>query len=155
MCKHKQPSKGRSGQANPEGPAGKGRLQKRQNVQTADRKSTRLNSSHKHRSRMDVRVGLWRRLSAKELMLLNCGVGKYSWESLGLQGLSPDRKGCKQVITTQCLTAPCVKCHGNHASKRQQKQRGRFSLTFIIILSWIWVYIRSTYHIWSIYLELL
>ena len=27
---------------------------------------------------MDVRVGLWRRLSAKELMLLNCGVGKDS-----------------------------------------------------------------------------
>jgi len=33
-----------------------------------------------------VRVGLWRRLSAKELMLLNCGVGEDSWESLGLQG---------------------------------------------------------------------
>jgi len=35
---------------------------------------------------MDVRVGLWRRLSAEELMLLNCGVGEDSWESLGLQG---------------------------------------------------------------------
>ena len=35
---------------------------------------------------MDVRVGLWRRLSAKELMLFNCGVGEDSWESLGLQG---------------------------------------------------------------------
>ena len=35
---------------------------------------------------MDVRVGLWRRLSAKELMLLNCGVGEDSWESLGMQG---------------------------------------------------------------------
>ena len=35
---------------------------------------------------MDVRVGLWRRLSAEELMLLNCGVGEGSWESLGLQG---------------------------------------------------------------------
>ena len=35
---------------------------------------------------MDVRVGLWRKLSAKELMLLNCDVGKDSWESLGLQG---------------------------------------------------------------------
>ena len=31
---------------------------------------------------MDVRVGLWRRLSTKELMLLNCGVGEDSWESL-------------------------------------------------------------------------
>ena len=29
---------------------------------------------------MDVRVGLWRRLSIKELMLLNCGVGEDSWE---------------------------------------------------------------------------
>ena len=35
---------------------------------------------------MAVRVGLWRRLSAKELMLLNCDVGEDSWESLGLQG---------------------------------------------------------------------
>ena len=29
---------------------------------------------------------LWRKLNAKELMLLNCGVGEDSWESLGLQG---------------------------------------------------------------------
>ena len=35
---------------------------------------------------MDVRVGLWRRLSTEELMLLKCGVGEDSWESLGLQG---------------------------------------------------------------------
>ena len=38
---------------------------------------------------MDVRVGLWRKLSAKKLMLLNCGVGEDSWESLGLQGIQP------------------------------------------------------------------
>ena len=38
---------------------------------------------------MDVRVGLQRRLSAEELMLLNCGVGEDSWESLGLQGDQP------------------------------------------------------------------
>ena len=35
---------------------------------------------------MDVKVWLWRKLSAKELMLLDCGVGEDSWESLGLQG---------------------------------------------------------------------
>ena len=35
---------------------------------------------------MDVRVGLWGKLSAEELMRLNCGVGEDSWESLGLQG---------------------------------------------------------------------
>ena len=37
-------------------------------------------------SYMDVRVGLWRKLSTEELMLLNCVVGEESWESLGLQG---------------------------------------------------------------------
>ena len=35
---------------------------------------------------MDVRVGLWRILSTKELVFLNCVVGEDSWESLGLQG---------------------------------------------------------------------
>ena len=35
---------------------------------------------------MDVKVGLWRKLSTEELMLLNCGVREDSWESLGLQG---------------------------------------------------------------------
>ena len=34
---------------------------------------------------MAVRVGLWRRLSAEELMVLNCGVGEDSWETLRLQ----------------------------------------------------------------------
>ena len=38
---------------------------------------------------MEWRVGLWRRLSAEELMLLNCGVGEDSWDSLGLQGDPP------------------------------------------------------------------
>ena len=45
---------------------------------------------------MDVRVGLWRNQSAEELMLLNCGVGEDSWESLGLQPVHPkgDQSGC-------------------------------------------------------------
>ena len=33
-----------------------------------------------------LRVGLWRKLSTEELMLLNCGVREDSWEFLGLQG---------------------------------------------------------------------
>ena len=38
---------------------------------------------------MDVRVGLWRKLSAyEELMLLNCGVGEDSWE---------DSLDCKEI----------------------------------------------------------
>ena len=35
---------------------------------------------------MDVRVGPYDRLRAKELMCLNCGVGEDSLESLGQQG---------------------------------------------------------------------
>ena len=35
---------------------------------------------------MDVNVGPKRKLSAEELMLLNCGVGEDCGESLGLQG---------------------------------------------------------------------
>ena len=35
---------------------------------------------------MDVRARLWRKLSTEEWMLLNCGGGEDSWESLGLQG---------------------------------------------------------------------
>ena len=42
---------------------------------------------------MDVRVGLWKKLSTEELMLLNYGVGEDSWESLGLQG-DPTSPGC-------------------------------------------------------------
>ena len=38
---------------------------------------------------MDARVGQCRRLSAEELMLLNCGVGEDSWESLGLKEIQP------------------------------------------------------------------
>ena len=38
---------------------------------------------------MAVRLGLWRRLSAEELMLLNCGVGEDSWESRGLKEVHP------------------------------------------------------------------
>ena len=34
---------------------------------------------------MDVRVGLWRKLSTEKLMLLNCGAGEDSWESFGLK----------------------------------------------------------------------
>ena len=36
-----------------------------------------------------MRVGLWRNLSTKKLMLLNCGVAEYCWESPGLQESQP------------------------------------------------------------------
>ena len=40
-----------------------------------------------------MRVGLRRKLTAEELMLLNCGVGEDSSESLGLQGDPTSPKG--------------------------------------------------------------
>ena len=38
---------------------------------------------------MDVRVGLWRKLSTEDLILLNCGVGEDSWESLDCNEIQP------------------------------------------------------------------
>ena len=38
---------------------------------------------------MDVRVGLYRKLSTKELMLLNCGVGEDSREYLDCKEIQP------------------------------------------------------------------
>ena len=38
---------------------------------------------------MDVRIGLQRKLSTEELILLNCGAREDSWESLGLLGDKP------------------------------------------------------------------
>ena len=38
---------------------------------------------------MDVRVGLWRRLSTEELMLLSCGAGEDSWKSLDCKEIQP------------------------------------------------------------------
>ena len=44
-----------------------------------------FSSSHVWMSELDYK----RKLSAKALMLLNCGVGEVSWESLGQQGNQP------------------------------------------------------------------
>ena len=38
---------------------------------------------------MDVRVGLWRKLSTEKWMLLNCGIGEDSWEFLGTKEIQP------------------------------------------------------------------
>ena len=45
---------------------------------------------------MDMRVGLWRKLSTEELMLLSCGVEEDSWEFPGLQGVKPVNPRGKQ-----------------------------------------------------------
>ena len=47
---------------------------------------------------MDVRDRLWRKLRAEKLMLLNCGVGEDSWESLELQGDSTSPSWRRSVL---------------------------------------------------------
>ena len=49
---------------------------------------------------MDVRVELWRKLSAKDSMLLKCGVGEDSWESLGVRR---SKHSIQKEISPRCL----------------------------------------------------
>ena len=46
---------------------------------------------------MDVRVGLWRKLSPEELMLLKCGVEEDSWESLDCKEIQPVHSILKEI----------------------------------------------------------
>ena len=50
---------------------------------------------------MDVRVGLLRKMSAKELMLLNSGIGEDSEEFLGLEGDSTSLKEISPGISLE------------------------------------------------------
>ena len=47
---------------------------------------------------MDARVGLIKKAESKELMLLNCGVGEDSWESLQIQGDSTSPSERRSVL---------------------------------------------------------
>ena len=51
---------------------------KKQRHYFADKGPSSQGYGFSSKSHMDVRVGLWRKLSAEELMLLNCGVGEDS-----------------------------------------------------------------------------
>ena len=57
-------------------------------------------------------VGLWRKLSAKELMLLNCGVGEDSWESVGLHGDQTSQSYRKSVLNIHWKDW-CWSCNSN------------------------------------------
>ena len=108
---------------------------------------------------MDVRVGLWRRLSAKELMLLNCGVGEDSWESLGLQG---DPTSLKEISPGISLVGMMLKLklqYFGHLKRRVdslektlmlggiggRRRRGRQRMRWLdgITNSWMWVWVNS------------
>ena len=58
---------------------------------------------------MDGGVGLQRKLSAEELMLLNRGIGEDSWESLGLQGDPTSQSVLKEITTEYSLEGLMLK----------------------------------------------
>ena len=113
---------------------------------------------------MDVRVRLWRKLSTEELMVLNCGVGEDSWESLGLQG-DPILKEISPGISLEGLMLK-LKLHyfghlmrrvdslektlmlGGIGGKRRRDDRGwdgwMASLTW-----WTWVWVNSGSWWWT------
>ena len=58
---------------------------------------------------MDVRVGLQRKVSTKELMLVNCGVGEDSWESLGRQARRSNQSTLKEISPEYSLEGLMLK----------------------------------------------
>ena len=58
---------------------------------------------------MDVRVGLWKKLGAEELMLLNCGVGEDSGESPGQQRDQTMTGFLKEINPEYSLEGPMLK----------------------------------------------
>ena len=116
---------------------------------------------------MDERVGLQRQLSVKELMLLNCGVGDNSWESLGLQGdpTSPSwRKSFLNIhwkdwcwgwnsnsLATQCLELAHWKgfwCWGILKVGGEGDNRG-WDGCMVLHTQWRWVWINSGNWWWT------
>ena len=112
---------------------------------------------------MDGRVGLWRKLSAEELMLLNCCVGEDPWESLGLQGDPTSPSWRRSVLGVQ-LEGLMLKLKlqyfghlmrrvdslektlmlgGTGGRRRRGWQRMRWLMASPTPWTWVWVNSRS------------
>ena len=65
-----------------------------------------------------MRAGPQRKLSIKELMLLNCGTGEDSWESLGLQGIQTSQSYWKSTLNILCMDW----CWSSNTSATQSKE---------------------------------
>ena len=113
---------------------------------------------------MDVRVGLWRKLSAKELMLLNCG--KDSWESLGLQGDPPVHyKGLSPGCSLEGMMLKLKLQYFGHLMRRtdslektlmlggiggrRRRQDRRWDGWMASLTRWIWVWVNSGSWWWT------
>ena len=112
---------------------------------------------------MDVRVGLWRRLSAKELMLLNCGVGESPLGCNEIQPVHP--KGDKSWVffgrtvveaETPILWPPDVKSWliwkypdaGKDWGQEEKGTRG-WDGWMASPTQWIWVWVNSRSWWWT------
>ena len=112
---------------------------------------------------MDVSVELWRKLSAKKMMLLNCGAGEDYWESLGLQG-DPTSPSLKEISPGCSLEGLMLKVKlqyfghlkwkvdslektlmlGGFGSRRRKgKQRLRWLMASPSQWTWVWVNSRA------------
>ena len=116
---------------------------------------------------MDVKDGPQRKLSAKELMFLNCGIGEDSWEFLGQQGapissslrkstLSIDWKDwCwswnSNTLATSCeelshLTRPW--CWERLREGREGDDRG-WDCWMASLTQWTWVWVNTRSWWWK------
>ena len=69
---------------------------------------------------MVVRFGLWRKLSTEELMLLNCGVGEDSWESLKT-AWRPNQSILKEISSEYSLEGLMLKLKLQYFGHLMQK----------------------------------
>ena len=116
---------------------------------------------------MDVRVRLWRKLSTKELMLLNCILWDDSWESLGQQEdpISPFwRRSALGVLwkewcstwNSSTLATSCEKlthwkglwCWEGFRAGGEQDDR-RWDGWMASLTQWMWVWVNSGSWWWT------
>ena len=113
---------------------------------------------------MDARVGLWRKLSIKELMLSHCGVGEDSWDPLDWKEVQPvhskgdqpwvffGRKDAK--AETPVLWPPLVKSRliGKDSDAGRdwgQEEKGTTDGWMASLTWWMWIWVNSRSWWWT------
>ena len=107
---------------------------------------------------MDVRVGLWRKLSTEVLMLLNCGVGEDSWETTRrsnqaiLKEISPgcSLEGMMLKLNSSTLATSCEElthwkrlwCWEGLGAGGEADDRG-WDGWMASLTRWTWVWVNS------------